>query len=1078
MLLYIKNKKVKLFYKAIVSILIIAFASSQFVFPSNSYAQNISLSLTATSLAQPSEMLIQPAMLKGIIVNPQKPFEFDFLLDKGDSSFQGDDLKAEADKLIRYFLASLTMPESDLWVNLNPKQPNRIVSDEFGSTQMGKDLLLQDYILKQITSSLMHPETEAGKKFWDKIYAQAKEQYGTTDIPTDALSRVWIVPEKAVVYENGDRAFVVEAKLKVLLEEEYLEDVIASSAKQSAAISEEDEIASSSSTPRNDATNIIKSVIIPELEREVNEGAHFAPLRQIYNSLILATWYKKKLKSSILNKNYSNRKKIEGLSDPVIARSASDVAISSDEIASQNTLAMMTPDKIYEKYLQAFKEGAFNQIKEEYDPKAQEIVPRKYFSGGLTLNVPLEITNDYAMISIKPDSLLNIKGIFSNTNVKNKKAFKEKYDDRTFPGRMISGDKNYEAFMRLGFKMNLFHYEGEEIIEDFYLERGGAKLIVEEKFIYDVKEYEGLFEAGDKVLDMHIDGIKPRNILYLLGQFFSAETIDAIKNAGYTGIVGDTNNQVFIERFSRYGFKTIGLTPEKQALLVKKNYDIAIKNKGYPEIEGDVFRIALNFNSVYEKHPNWFNRDYSNLDEIYNITKDLEERKDSKQKVLFVGVGFGVATVEMAIKYPNLEIQAVNKENELWNYRSEIYTNLKKKGYSSGEIAEAEKRIKVVILDIENEQQRSEKLSGKKFDLVLFGDNIFPYIKDKVKIIADIYNEFVSIDGIYAFCLCYTSINSGSTNSRGMAEMSDIVKESFSGTATLEQQFDKNIKHFFLYYMDIFSYLKFKRIDGRDVSVPLKLDDSAHDVAFSGDYKSILVSVYNKDKAYGFDNAMITEEQGYVQNNFRTKEFPLGIKNLLRLFSSERDKRTFEKLYASGRLSEAKSFLLSRANYYENFQFQSRKAIYPGGLDLKIFDMFPNLEEVHFINLMPFRVPFEIKDLKWMTLDERNFGNISGQEAFDIMKKLYIGYIEHARFIPSVLQSNILYSFVKPQIGMEPFIKINLEYRGYTEVDVVLVKNFPYKMYKISFLDNFKQPKTIYYHQVDINKISESDPNI
>ena len=33
---------------------------------------------------------------------------------------------------------------------------------------MGRDMLGQDYILKQITASLIYPESNLGKKFWDK----------------------------------------------------------------------------------------------------------------------------------------------------------------------------------------------------------------------------------------------------------------------------------------------------------------------------------------------------------------------------------------------------------------------------------------------------------------------------------------------------------------------------------------------------------------------------------------------------------------------------------------------------------------------------------------------------------------------------------------------------------------------------------------------------------------------------------------------------------------------------------------------------------------------------------------------
>jgi Fe-S cluster biosynthesis and repair protein YggX len=45
---------------------------------------------------------------------------------------------------------------------------------------MGRDLLAEDYLLKQITSSLIYPEDGLGKKFWDKVYERAWNEYHTT----------------------------------------------------------------------------------------------------------------------------------------------------------------------------------------------------------------------------------------------------------------------------------------------------------------------------------------------------------------------------------------------------------------------------------------------------------------------------------------------------------------------------------------------------------------------------------------------------------------------------------------------------------------------------------------------------------------------------------------------------------------------------------------------------------------------------------------------------------------------------------------------------------------------------------
>ena len=116
----------------------------------------------------------------------------------------------------------------------------------------------------------------------------------------------------------------------------------------------------------------------PELTKEVNENKNFAKLRQVYNSLILAAWYKKKIKDSILSQVYSDKNKVAGVNidDP------------------------QEKEKIYQQYLKAFKKGVYNYIKEEFDPVTQETIPRKYFSGGLVMNMAmLAVTHDRAALA-------------------------------------------------------------------------------------------------------------------------------------------------------------------------------------------------------------------------------------------------------------------------------------------------------------------------------------------------------------------------------------------------------------------------------------------------------------------------------------------------------------------------------------------------------------------------------------------------------------------------------------------------------------------------------------------------------
>ena len=117
----------------------------------------------------------EPVMIKGLTVHKDNPFLFDFIVDVGQDRMSGEPLKKEGEKLIKYFLASLAIPDKDVWVNLSPYEKNRMIPEALGQTDMGRDLLEQDYILKQITASLIYPEKQLGKTFWDKVYAKAQE---------------------------------------------------------------------------------------------------------------------------------------------------------------------------------------------------------------------------------------------------------------------------------------------------------------------------------------------------------------------------------------------------------------------------------------------------------------------------------------------------------------------------------------------------------------------------------------------------------------------------------------------------------------------------------------------------------------------------------------------------------------------------------------------------------------------------------------------------------------------------------------------------------------------------------------
>ncbi len=288
----------------------------------------------------------QPVMIKGLTVHKDNPFLFDFIVDVGQDKMSGEPLKKEGEKLIKYFLASLAIPDKDLWVNLSPYEKNRIIPEVLGQTDMGRDLLEQDYILKQVTASLIYPEKNLGKKFWDRVYAKSREVYGSTQIPVNTFNKVWITADRAEVLEHNQTAFVVDSHLKVMLEEDYL-----ALKKHTFVRNNTDSI----------GANIVREIVLPELEREVNTGKNFANVRQIFNAVILSSWYKKNLKEALLNQVYSNKSRVKGinLNDPNVK------------------------EEIYQQYLRAYKKGVFNYIKEDINTANGTTIPRKYFSGGV-----------------------------------------------------------------------------------------------------------------------------------------------------------------------------------------------------------------------------------------------------------------------------------------------------------------------------------------------------------------------------------------------------------------------------------------------------------------------------------------------------------------------------------------------------------------------------------------------------------------------------------------------------------------------------------------------------------------------
>ena len=278
------------------------------------------------------------------------------LLDKGDlKNPKKPDLETTTKTLLNYFFVGVTLPNDTFWVNLRPDSENNIIDPDLATTDVGKILLEADLQLKKDTAKFTSPGTPEGKEYWEKLYQKAGELLGYENVTIPTLTRPWIVPGEIIIRETKDNAYIYKATLKVMLEQDYLKD--------SANYNFDDPRLR---TLNEYSSQLIRDLIIPKLTKEVNISKRYAPLRQVYYSLILAQWFKSRFygKGGL----YSwliDRRNLQGLTSKV-------------------SWSKTTYFKAYQK---SFKDGEYNIQQPVYTPYGQTV--RSYFSGGFVCNVPM-----------------------------------------------------------------------------------------------------------------------------------------------------------------------------------------------------------------------------------------------------------------------------------------------------------------------------------------------------------------------------------------------------------------------------------------------------------------------------------------------------------------------------------------------------------------------------------------------------------------------------------------------------------------------------------------------------------------
>ena len=333
---------------------IIAFAISFFlVFEQSGFAQ------VAGGMHIPGYManimppeIFNPVQLRAISFDPAAE-KLSLFLDKGDTKLSpATDGQSPAAELYKYFQIGLRLPNSVFWVNLRPDAPQDIIDPYLEKTDVGRILLAADLQLKKDLALFTSPDRAEGKRYWDKLYAKAEELYGQADVEIPTMTRPWIVPGEVIIRESNDGAYIYKAGLRVMLEQDYLKDspffaIADPKLKEMNAYSSE----------------LLRFEILPKLTREINAAKRYAPLRQVYYSLVLAQWFKQK------NKDQAN----------AYART-----IDSKDVTGLTAQTAWSKDTYFNDYKTSFSQGEYK--KEEQVTTSSGIAIRSYFSGGVQLD--------------------------------------------------------------------------------------------------------------------------------------------------------------------------------------------------------------------------------------------------------------------------------------------------------------------------------------------------------------------------------------------------------------------------------------------------------------------------------------------------------------------------------------------------------------------------------------------------------------------------------------------------------------------------------------------------------------------
>lgn len=269
------------------------------------------------------------------------------------------------------FFVWLALSPDTFWVNLKPNEPDRVVDDKLGRTDAGRVLLEADLRLKKSVGAIIHPDSRTGRWFWRKLEGVGGRRCFS--------SRVWITPGEAKVRADDDELYILDAPLKVQMEQEKFKGtgVGSSCPDLPAAVNKRNE-------------GLYRRLVLPRLVKAVNNAPEYAALRRVYTSRVAAEWYRTR-------------------TDP--DQSGFADIVGSGDISRWELHGTWSPRSTYQRFLHSYKHGEFK--KRQRVIRGNKIwIETMTYGGVVFANVLLKALSDESFERLFPEVGQQVERLF------------------------------------------------------------------------------------------------------------------------------------------------------------------------------------------------------------------------------------------------------------------------------------------------------------------------------------------------------------------------------------------------------------------------------------------------------------------------------------------------------------------------------------------------------------------------------------------------------------------------------------------------------------------------------------------